>query len=178
MAKYNWIELEKDFILGDYKSINAFFEEKGIAYGKTARERTKDWKVKKSEKSKRKSEKVIEKVIEKESLKEAEKIVNLKDTAQKLLNKINTAIDQLDVETKKKSQKVKEIEYTKANKPKKEIINEYEEIEEYRTIINKSGLKQLTSALNDLNIILNQDEGKESKLDKLLNNIESIIKDD
>ena len=30
MAKYDWKQLEKEYISGNYKSINAFLKEKGI----------------------------------------------------------------------------------------------------------------------------------------------------
>lgn len=88
MAKYNWEELEKEYILGDYNSVNDFLKSKKIAYGSGARKNTKDWKVKKSKKSQEKSEKVIKKVIEKESTIEANEIVTVNGVAKKLLSKI------------------------------------------------------------------------------------------
>lgn len=47
-------------------------------------------------------------------------------------------------------------------------------------IIDKKGIKQLTSALKDLNDILNNNdnENKESKIDKYLSAIEGEFKDD
>lgn len=30
MAKYDWKQLEKDYILGDYKSVSSFLKDKGI----------------------------------------------------------------------------------------------------------------------------------------------------
>ena len=32
MAKYDWKQLEKEYISGNYKSINAFLKEKGIYF--------------------------------------------------------------------------------------------------------------------------------------------------
>ena len=47
-------------------------------------------------------------------------------------------------------------------------------------IIDKKGIKQLTSALKDLNDILNNNdnENKESKIDKYLSALEGEFKDD
>lgn len=51
--------------------------------------------------------------------------------------------------------KTKTVEYDyKTNKPSKETIDEQEEIKSYIDIIDRKGLKDLTSALKDLNDIL------------------------
>ena len=55
--------------------------------------------------------------------------------------------------------KTKTVEYDyKCNKPSKETINEEEEIKSYIDIIDRKGLKELTSALKDLNDILDPKE--------------------
>ena len=87
MAKYNWKELEKEFILGDYKSINAFLKNKNIPRNGNTQKATKGWGTKKSAKEVQKSSKTIEKIIEKESTKEANEILKTKATAEKLLKK-------------------------------------------------------------------------------------------
>ena len=117
MAKYDWKELEKEFILGDYKSVNDLLKSKNIAYGSGARKNTKGWKVKKLKKSQLKSEKVIEKVIEKESTLEANEIVTVNTVAKKLLNKIENFDN-----------------------------------------ISERNLKSITSALKDINDILNNNQ--------------------
>ena len=160
MAKYNWQELEKEFLLGDYKSVNDFLTTKKISYGSGARKNTRDWKVKKTKKSQRKTEKVIEKVIEKESTKEANKILKTKDTAERLLQKINDSIEELNKYIAKTTTKTKTVEFDyKALKPKKEVTIEKDEMAEYFSIIDRLGLKQLASALKDINDILNNDLG-------------------
>ena len=51
--------------------------------------------------------------------------------------------------------KTKTVEYDYAvKKPKKETVEEKEEIKSYTDIIDKKGLKELTSALKNLNDIL------------------------
>lgn len=81
----------------------------------------------------------------------------------------------------KNKTKTKVVEYDyKTNKPSKEVIEEKEEVTLYMDIIDRLGLKQLTSALKDLNDILSnkKDDDKESKIDEYLSKLEGAFKDD
>ncbi len=159
VAKYDWNNLEKEYILGDYKSVSAFLKEKNIPNNGSTKKSTKGWKEKKVLKENQKSTKTIEKVIEKQAEQEAKKIVNIKDTAEQLLDKINLSILELDRYFSRNTKKSKVVEYDyKVGKPSKETIEEHEEIQEFNSIIDRSGLKQLTSALKDLNEILEDKE--------------------
>ena len=44
MAKYDWKKLEKEYILGDYKSVSSFLKDKGINNNGTTRKHTLGWK--------------------------------------------------------------------------------------------------------------------------------------
>ena len=155
MAKYDWKQLEKDYILGDYKSVSSFLKDKGIKQNGSTKKSTKGWKEKKVLKEDKKSTKVIEKVLEKESEKEANKIIQVKDVANDLLSKIVQANNELNMHIARNKKKTKTVEYNyDMCKPSKEIINEEEEIKSYIDIIDRKGLKELTSALKDLNDIL------------------------
>lgn len=166
MAKYDWKQLEKEYILGEYKSVSSFLKEKNIPNNGSTKKSTKGWKSKKVLRENQKSAKIIEKVIEKESEKEANKIISVKDTANILLAKINDSIEELNKYFSKDKVKKKTIEYDyEVNKPKKEVIEEIEEIREFYSIIDKAGLKQLTSALKDLNDIL--DEKQDSSIHRI-----------
>lgn len=169
MAKYDWKQLEKEYILGNYKSVSAFLRDKGIKASGSTKKRTKGWKEKKVLKEERKSTKVIEKVLEKESEKEANKIIQVKDVANDLLKKIIQANNELNMHLARNKKKTKTIEYDyKCNKPSKETINEEEEIKSYIDIIDKKGLKEITSALKDLNdILVNSPQLYELKKEKL-----------
>ena len=72
MAKYDWKQLEKEYILSDYKSVSAFLKDKRINNNGTTRKHTSGWKDKKRQKEDKKATKTIEKTIEKESEKEAD----------------------------------------------------------------------------------------------------------
>lgn len=161
MAKYDWKQLEKEFILGDYKSVSTFLKEKGIKASGSTKKSTKGWKEKKVQKEYQKGTKIVEKVIEKESEKEAEKIVSVKSVADDLLNKIMQANEELNMHLARNKTKTKTVEYDYGvNKPNKETITEKEEIKSYIDIIDRQGLKQLTSALKDLNDILNNKQNE------------------
>lgn len=155
VAKYDWKQLEKEYILSDYKSVSSFLKDKGISINGSTKKSTKGWKNKKVLKEEQKSTKVIEKVLEKESEREANKIIQVKDVANDLLSKIVQANDELNMHIARNKKKTKTVEYNyDMCKPSKETINEEEEIKSYIDIIDRKGLKELTSALKDLNDIL------------------------
>jgi hypothetical protein len=174
VAKYDWKQLEKDYILGDYKSVSSFLKDKGIKQNGSTKKSTKGWKEKKVLKEDKKSTKVIEKVLEKESEKEANKIIKVKDVANDLLSKIVQANNELNMHIARNKKKTKTVEYDyKCNKPSREVINEEEEIKSYIDIIDRKGLKELTSALKDLNDILDpkeDDEEEDNSFIEALNN--------
>lgn len=159
VAKYDWKQLEKEYILGNYKSVSSFLKDKGIKQNGSTKKSTKGWKEKKVLKEEQKSTKVIEKVLEKESEKEANKIIQVKDVANDLLSKIVQANNELNMHIARNKKKTKTVEYNyDMCKPSKETINEEEEIKSYIDIIDRKGLKELTSALKDLNDILDPKE--------------------
>ena len=168
MAKYNWKELEKEYILGDYKSVNAFLKSKNIPRNGNTQKAVKGWNNKKVQKEFEKSSKTIQKVIEKEAEREANKILNVKDTAEELLKKINDSIKELDRYVAKTTTKTKTVKYDyKAMKPKEEVTVEKNIVNEYKAIIDRFGLKQLASALKDVNDIIG-DGNPEKEEDKVV----------
>jgi hypothetical protein len=160
MAKYNWQELEKEYILGDYKNVTVFLKEKNIPNNGSTRKQTTGWGDKKRQKQEKVKTKTIQKVIEKTSTQDSNKILNIKDTAEELLKKINTSIEELDRYIAKTTTKTKKVKYDyKAMKPEEEVTTEENVINEYKAIIDRNGLKQLTSALKDINDIIGINSG-------------------
>lgn len=173
MAKYDWKQLEKEYILSDYKSINAFLKDKGISRNKTTNIQTKEWNIKKHQKDIKKTSKTVEKTIEKEAEKEAQQIVDVKSIANDLALNIIKANSQLETYIIKKKKKTKTIKYDyKVSKPQEETTTENEEIETMNGIIDRQGLKMLASALKDLSEILT-DKQENNKTD--LNNAKEIL---
>lgn len=180
MAKYDWKQLEKEYILSDYKSIKDFLENQNIKYNGNAREKTKGWTTKKVTKQEEKSNKVIEKVTEKEAEKEAEQIANIKTIANDLALNIIEANKQLETYIVKNKKKTKKVKYDyKVSKPSEEEITEDEKIETMKGIIDRQGLKMLTSALKDLNEIIGDDKStnKETleRLDEVLKGLGGVV---
>lgn len=173
MAKYDWKQLEKEYILSNYKSVSSFLKDKGISINGSTKKSTKGWKNKKVLKEDKKSTKTIEKVIEKESEKEAQQIVDVKSIANDLALNIIKANSQLKTYIVKNKKKTKNIKYDyKVGKPQEETITEDEEIKTMDGIIDRQGLKMLASALKDLNDIL--EDKKENDTNNINQNIQNI----
>lgn len=159
MAKYDWKQLEKEYILGDYKSVSDFLKNKEIPNNSRNRSNTKGWKEKKCQKSDKVVAKTVEKVIEKQSEKEAQQIADLQSIANELALNVIKANKQLNKCIIKSKNKTKKIEYDMLGN-KTEKITENEGVQILDSIIDTKGLKQLTSALKDLNDILAPKEDK------------------
>lgn len=139
MAKYNWKQLEKEYILGEYKSVSAFLKEKNIPNNGSTKKSTKGWKNKKVLKEEEKSTKTIEKTIEKQSTEDAKKIVKVNDVANELLVKVLKATSELNIHT--------------------DMFGG-----QHTGIIDRADIKKLTSALKDINDILDTKKDKEENL--------------
>jgi len=176
MAKHDWNELKKEFLLGKFKSIREFCESKNIADNGNTKKHTKGWKDKKALNENKKSTKIMEKVIEKQAEKEAQNIVDLKQLGNDLASKIQQSMGELDRHLARNKIKTKTIVYNdKIAKPTKETIEEKETITDYISIIDRNGLKQLTSALKDIkDVMMDKGEGDEETLSKLDKMIEGI----
>lgn len=95
----------------------------------------------------------ITKTLEKISSKKADKMARIDDLADKLLEKLEQAITELDLQLYKHTDKTKVIEYNndrRPDKPTKETIHEEEKLLEARSIVDRQGLKQIASALKDI----------------------------
>ena len=152
MAKYDWIALEKEYILSDYKSVSSFLKEKGVNNNGTTRKHTSGWKDKKRQKEDKKATKTIEKVIEKQSENDANTAVKINDVAEELLKKIMEATNQLNIHVDMFGNK-------------------------HTSIIDRNDVKKLTSALKDLKDIIPQkqeDEEDNSFMEALNGKVEEI----
>ena len=97
--------------------------------------------------------KTVSKAVEKISSKKADKMARIDDLADKLLEKLEQAITELDLQLYKHTDKTKVIEYKndlRPDKPTKETIHEEEKLLEAKSIVDRQGLKQIASALKDI----------------------------
>lgn len=177
MAKYDWKQLEKEYILSDYKSVKEFLENKNMKYNGNARDKTKGWTEKRVTKQEEKSNKTVEKTIEKESENEAKQIADIKSIANDLALNIIKANSQLETYIVKKKKKTKIVKYDyKVGKPQEETTTENEEIETMDGIVDRQGLKMLASALKDLNeILVDKKENDTNNINQNIQNIAYLI---
>lgn len=155
MAKYDWKQLEKEYILSEYKSVSSFLKNKDIKNNGTVRKYTAGWKEKKRQKQDKKETKIIEKIIEKESEKEARQIIDIKSIANDLALNIIKANTELHIHT--------------------DMFGG-----QHKGTIDTGSLKKLTSALKDINDILSKSEtdSKESKIKQYLSKLEGEFRND
>lgn len=98
-------------------------------------------------------DKTVTKTIDRISEKQADKMSRIDDLADQLLEKLEQAITELDLQLCKHTDKTKVIEYNNDRRPDKatkETIREEEKLLEIKSIVDRQGLRQLTAALKDI----------------------------
>lgn len=98
-------------------------------------------------------DKTLTKTLEKISERQADEMARIDGLADQLLDKVERAIQELDLQLFKHVDKTKEIEYNnpqRPDKPTREVIHEEEKLLEMKSIVDRSGLKQVAAALKDI----------------------------
>ena len=96
---------------------------------------------------------IVRSVGKKKAKKTVDKLKRVSDLTDKLLDKLEQAIEELDIQLYKDVVKEKVIEYNnelRPDKPTKETIHEEEKVIEVKTIVDRSGLKAIASSLRDI----------------------------
>lgn len=94
-----------------------------------------------------------------------------------MLQKIVQASSELDRHSVKNKKRARIIEYdTNTKKPKKEVVKEEEEIASAGDIVDRKGLKELASALKDLNDIINNKQNEQESKTNLEEAKEILVK--
>lgn len=169
---FDWTKVKTEYITSDNSSYRKLSEKYGIPLGTIyKRAKKENWVELKQQSYDKKVAKTVASV-ENNQVKKLERILSITD---KLLDKIERAVDELDLQLCKKVEKVKEIEYNnyeRPDKPTKETVHETEEVVEYRTIIDRKGAQELASAIKSLKEVqmlkseLDEQEQK-ARIDKL-----------
>ena len=149
----------------DWNKIKAEYIEGGTSYRKLAEkygttlavlrnvaEREK-WVELKAQAQHKTNTKIVNSVSNKKAKKAVDKLTRVSDLTDKLLDKLEQAISELDIQLYKQVTKTKEIEYNnekRPDKPTKETIHEEEKVIEVKTVIDRSGLKAIASSLRDI----------------------------
>lgn len=147
--KVDWEAIKLEYITSDttYQAL----ADKYKLRMQTVAERSKkeDWRAAR----KKHKEKIVKRAVRKTEKKEADRLKRILKAGDRLLAKLEKAINELDIQICKEVEKTKIIEYNndlRPDKPTKEIIEEKEKVKECKTIIDRRGLQQLSNALNSL----------------------------
>lgn len=150
-----WNKIKNEYING-YISQRKLAEKHGIPY-QTLRDRAikEKWNDRRKAQRAKIGEKTEQKTAEILADREAKRLLRISDAADRLLEKIEEATEQLDQFIITNRVRQKEVKYVSAKagfgKPQKEIVKE---VEDKRVIkadhLDRMGLKQLASALKDL----------------------------
>ena len=147
----NWIKIKNEYINGNI-SYRKLADKHGISFNTLKDVAVKEeWNKKKKEQHNKITTKTQQKTIEKLAEKEANRFARISDAADKLIEKIELATEQLDLY----------LERTKVKTPVKiqnektgQILDAFRENEILNVAkkerIDRAGLKQLASALKDL----------------------------
>ena len=131
-------------------------------------------------------DKTLTKTLDKISNRQSDKMARIDNLTDKLLDKLEQAITELDLQLAKHTDKTKTIEYNndrRPDKPTKEVVHEEEKLLEVKSIVDRQGLKQIASALRDIKEVkmlrseLDQQE-KEARIALLRKQAEKDADDD
>lgn len=93
MAKYDWAKLKREYMLGDYKSLRAFAEDKGVPYNGFFKKKTIGWSDEKRLQRDQKETKITEKVTEQEIKHEVDRNAAHLAVGDKILNKLSAMLN-------------------------------------------------------------------------------------
>ena len=167
----DWKTIETEYVTTDI-SHRQLAEKYGIGRSRLSQYASKEkWK----EKRDKHRANIVAKTIEKIGKKQVDKMARIDKLADKLLEKLEKAVSQLDMQLVKHTDKTKTIEYgncRRPDKPTREVVHEEEKVLEVSSIIDRQGLKQISSALKDIKEVkmltteLDRQE-QEARIDKL-----------
>ena len=153
MADCDWVKLKTEYITSEKASYRKLAEKYGVHYQSIcARSKAEGWIQLREQYHNRALTKAV-KQVENKRVRQAAKV---SDLADKLLIKVEQAIDELDRTMVTHKTKIKEVKYGDHNakgKPTKEVIREEEELISVETIIDRAGLRMISAALKDLQTI-------------------------
>ena len=169
---FDWKKIKTEYITSDNSSYRKLAEKYGISLGTLCKKaKRENW----PELKKRHYDEKVTKTVAAVEEKEVKKMQRIQDITDRLLDKIERAVEELDIQLFKDVKKVKEIEYNnieRPDKPTKEIIHEEEKVMEIHTIIDRKGVQELASAIKSLKEVqmlkseLDEQEQK-ARIDKL-----------
>ena len=161
MAEINWIDVRTEYIttLISYRKLA---DKYGVSF-RTLSERAKQEKWRDARAAFR--ENLVTKAVQKAENRQADRMARIDKAADRLLSKIERAIDEIDLVIVTDKVKVKEVEYTDPEgrgKPVKEVVEERETVKTVSVMVDRAGLRMITAALRDLKEV----KGLKAELDR------------
>lgn len=161
MAEINWIDVRTEYIttLTSYRKLA---DKYGVSF-RTLSERAKQEGWRDARAAFR--ENLVTKAVQKAENRQADRMARIDKAADRLLSKIERAIDELDLVIATDKVKIKEVEYTDPEgrgKPVKEVVEERETVKTVSVMVDRAGLRLITAALKDLKEV----KGLKSELDR------------
>lgn len=146
----DWKSIRNEYITDESSSYRKLAKKYGVSLTAiTNKAKQENW----VEKRRQFKDKTTTKTIEVLSDRSADKLTRVMDITDKLLDKLEKAVEELDIQLFKDVVKTKEIEYNhekRPDKPTKETIHEQEKVIEVKSIVDRSGIKAIASALRDI----------------------------
>ena len=161
MAEINWIDVRTEYIttLTSYRKLA---DKYGVSF-RTLSERAKQEGWRDARAAFR--ENLVTKAVQKAENRQADRMARIDKAADRLLSKIERAIDELDLVIVTDKVKVKEVEYADPEgrgKPVKEVVEERETVKTVSVMVDRAGLRMITAALRDLKEV----KGLKAELDR------------
>lgn len=179
---FDWKRIKAEYVTSDKSSYRKLAEKYDIPLGTLyKRAKRENW----VELKKQSGDRTVAKQISVIESKQVDRMKRIQDISDKILDKIEKAVDELDIQLYKNVVKVKEIEYNnidRPDKPTKETIHEEEKVTEVRTIIDRKGVQELSNAIKNLKevqmlkSVLDEEEQK-ARINKLRKETEDVEKD-
>ena len=146
----DWLAIRNDYINGG-GSYRKLAEKYGVSfYTLQDRAKRENWKEQKEDHRDRIATETRQRIAEIAVAEEVDRVTKLLSINDKLIDRIEKAVQELDMAQVTNKTKTKVIEYKnkdRADKPTKEIITEKEEILAIHSIIDRKGLQQVATAL-------------------------------
>ena len=179
---FDWKKIKAEYVTADKSSYRKLAEKYGIPLGTLyKRAKRENW----VDLKKQSGDRTVARQISVIESKQVDRMKRIQDITDKILDKIEKAVDELDIQLYKDVVKVKEIEYNnldRPDKPTKETIHEEEKVIEIRTIIDRKGVQELSNAIKNLKEVqmlkseLDEEEQK-ARINKLRKDAEDEEKD-
>lgn len=146
----DWKTIQTEYITDESSSYRKLAEKYDVPLTTLAdRAKKEEW----AKKKKQHRDKVITKSIKKKETEQVNRLTRIQTVADRLLDKIEQSVEELDIQLYKNVEKVKIIEYNnieRPDKPTKETITEKENLTELHTIIDRKGVQELSNAIKNL----------------------------